>query len=104
YLAGTDSRRGLAIALWRLGGTEEAWGRHGELIVNHVTGVWITGVGAATPLGHDYASIADNLLAGRSGVAAITGFDTSDHPSQIGGQVSTVPCPRGCAVEDFARR
>ena len=29
--------------------------------------VGITGIGAATPLGTDYRTIADNLLAGRSG-------------------------------------
>jgi 3-oxoacyl-[acyl-carrier-protein] synthase II len=73
------------------------------LIVNHATAVWITGVGAATPLGHEYATIADNLLAGRSGVAAITGFDASQHPSQIGGQVLQVPCPPHFEPQEFSR-
>jgi 3-oxoacyl-[acyl-carrier-protein] synthase II len=73
------------------------------LIVNQATGVWITGVGAATPLGHEYATIADNLLAGRSGVAAITSFNTADHPSQIGGQVLNVPCPPGFDLQEFSR-
>jgi 3-oxoacyl-[acyl-carrier-protein] synthase II len=71
--------------------------------VNHPTGVWITGVGAATPLGHSYEAIADNLLAGRSGVHAVTGFDASEHPSQIGGQVHEVPCPPGWEPAEFAR-
>jgi 3-oxoacyl-[acyl-carrier-protein] synthase II len=57
--------------------------------------IWITGVGAVTPLGHAYRSIADNLLAGRSGVRAIKGFDVSQHPSRIGGQVDEVPVPAG---------
>jgi 3-oxoacyl-[acyl-carrier-protein] synthase II len=72
--------------------------------VTQRVGVWITGVGVATPLGHDYATFADNLLAGRSGVATITGFDASDHPSQIAGQVPELPCPSGCEPEEFHRR
>lgn len=57
--------------------------------------VWITGIGAATPLGDSYRTIADNLLGGRSGVSTIAGFDVSQHPSRIGGQVAKVPCPSG---------
>jgi 3-oxoacyl-[acyl-carrier-protein] synthase II len=64
--------------------------------------VWITGVGAATPLGHSYRAVADGLLAGRSGVQAIAGFDVSQHPSRIGGQVSAVPCPPGFEPATFA--
>jgi 3-oxoacyl-[acyl-carrier-protein] synthase II len=65
--------------------------------------IWITGVGAATPLGHTYRTIADNLLAGRSGVRAIGGFDASQHPSRIGGQVQHVPCPAGWDEAAFYR-
>ena len=57
------------------------------------TPVWITGVGAATPLGHTYEAIAEGLLNGRSGVAAVTGFDVTEHPCQVAGQVHEVPCP-----------
>ena len=64
--------------------------------------VWITGVGAATPLGVDYDTIADNLLAGRSGVRRVTGFDVSEHPSQIAGQMDGVPCPGGQDPAIFA--
>jgi 3-oxoacyl-[acyl-carrier-protein] synthase II len=71
--------------------------------VSHPTEVWITGVGTATPLGHHYAAIADNLLAGRSGVRSVTGFDASEHPSQIGGQVEQVPCPPNWDPGEFAR-
>jgi 3-oxoacyl-[acyl-carrier-protein] synthase II len=55
--------------------------------------VWITGVGASTPVGHDYAVIAESLLAGRSGVRPVTRFNVADHPSQIAGQVDEIPCP-----------
>jgi 3-oxoacyl-[acyl-carrier-protein] synthase II len=63
--------------------------------VSSGTAVWITGVGAATPLGHTADAIADQLLAGRSGVRAVTGFDVSEHPSQIAGQMDRPPCPPG---------
>jgi 3-oxoacyl-[acyl-carrier-protein] synthase II len=65
--------------------------------------IWITGVGAATPLGHVYRQIADGLLAGRSGIQAVTGFDVSEHPSRIGGQVANVPCPPGWDEVAFRR-
>jgi 3-oxoacyl-[acyl-carrier-protein] synthase II len=71
--------------------------------VSHATPVWITGVGAATPLGSDYASIADGLLDGRSGVRRVEGFDVSEHPSQIAGQLDRVPCPPGQDAAEFAR-
>jgi 3-oxoacyl-[acyl-carrier-protein] synthase II len=66
--------------------------------------VWITGVGVATPLGHTYRDFADGLLAGRSGVRAVTAFDTSTHLSRIAGIVDGVPCPSACDESDFARR
>lgn len=65
------------------------------------TAVWITGVGAVTPLGHDYAAIADALLEGRSGVRRVTGFDVSQHPSQIAGQIGEILCPPGWNETEF---
>ncbi len=67
------------------------------------TEVWITGVGAATPLGHTYDTIADNLLAGRSGVRFVERFDVSQHPSQIAGQIDRIPCPPGWEPATFER-
>jgi 3-oxoacyl-[acyl-carrier-protein] synthase II len=67
------------------------------------TAVWITGVGTATSLGNDYASVADALLAGRSGIRAVTSFDASQHPSQIAAQIDAVPCPPGEDPQAFAR-
>ena len=40
--------------------------------------VVITGMGALTPLGNDVESFWENLIAGRSGAAEITQFDSSD--------------------------
>ena len=65
--------------------------------------VWITGVGTATPLGNTYAAFADRLLAGRSGVERVRGFDVSEHPSQIAGQLLEVPCPSGIDPIEFAQ-
>src|SRR2546429_148753 len=67
------------------------------------TAVWITGVGAATPLGHTYQAIADGFLAGRSVVRQVASFDVSQHPSRIAGQVAEIPCPPGLEPQDFVR-
>jgi 3-oxoacyl-[acyl-carrier-protein] synthase II len=67
--------------------------------LSHPGAVWITGVGTATPLGHAYDAFAANLLAGHSGVRVVGGFDVTEHPSQIAGQIGKVPCPEG---EDLA--
>ena len=65
--------------------------------------VWITGVGAVTPLGCTYAQIAERMLAGVSGVRRITGFPVTDHLSQIGATIDTVPCPAGWTDREFAQ-
>jgi 3-oxoacyl-[acyl-carrier-protein] synthase II len=69
--------------------------------VNRGSPVWITGVGAVTPLSHDYSTIADNLLQGRSGVRRVTGFDVSQHPSQIAAQIDRIPCPQDWDEAEF---
>jgi 3-oxoacyl-[acyl-carrier-protein] synthase II len=71
-------------------------------MLNRPSEVWITGVGAATPLGNSLDEIADNLLNGRSGVRKVTRFDVTDHPSQIGGQIDELPCPDGFDAAAFA--
>ena len=65
--------------------------------------VWISGVGAVTPLGCTYAQIAERMLAGVSGVRRITGFPVTDHLSQIGATIDTVPCPAGWTDREFAQ-
>lgn len=49
--------------------------------------VVITGMGALTPLGNTVRETWEGLLAGRSGIAAITQFDASDLPTRIAGEV-----------------
>jgi 3-oxoacyl-[acyl-carrier-protein] synthase II len=65
--------------------------------------VWITGVGAITPIGADFDTIAKNLQSGRCGMKQITSFDTSDHPSKIAAPVEHIPVVAGYSPEVFAR-
>ena len=64
--------------------------------------VWITGIGAATPLGSALAEIEANLLAGRSGVVLVTRFPTDDYPSRIAALLPESLRPQGCEFENFA--
>lgn len=64
---------------------------------------WITGVGAATPLGAAYDDIASGFLSGRPFVRAVSSFDVSQHPSRIAGQVESIPCPPDWDANAFAR-
>jgi 3-oxoacyl-[acyl-carrier-protein] synthase II len=71
--------------------------------VNARTTVWITGIGAATPLGSTFDTIADKLLQGRSGVGSVNDFDVSQHPSQIAAQVAEIPCPSSWEESEFRK-
>jgi 3-oxoacyl-[acyl-carrier-protein] synthase II len=70
----------------------------------HPHPVVITGIGAATPLGNDFGTIAANLMDGVSGVRRIDSFDVKDHPSQIAGVVDGVDCPAGLDAAWFDLR
>jgi 3-oxoacyl-[acyl-carrier-protein] synthase II len=74
-----------------------------EIMVIPNNAVWITGVGTATPLGHTPATFADHLLAGRSGIDRVQGFDVSEHPCQVAGQLREIPCPSGIDPEEFGK-
>ena len=49
--------------------------------------VVVTGLGAVTPLGNNVPEFWSNIVAGKSGVAAITLFDASGMPTRIAGEV-----------------
>ena len=66
--------------------------------------VWITGVGAATPLGFELEEIERSLLEGRSGVSLVTRFPTDDYPSRIAAQLGRIPPPPGCDSREFSAR
>jgi 3-oxoacyl-[acyl-carrier-protein] synthase II len=66
--------------------------------------VWITGVGAATPLGCNLAEIEANLLAGRSAVSLVTRFSTIDYPSKIAAQLGAPLHPFEGDILSFSER
>ncbi len=55
--------------------------------------VVITGVGAVSPLGNSLAEIADNLLAGRSGIRDIDPGPLAREPRQFAAAVAEIPEP-----------
>lgn len=65
--------------------------------------IWITGLGTVTPLGNSYASVAENLLAGRSGIAKITDLKLDEFSCQIAGRIGPIPVAHGWDPQEFAR-
>ena len=57
--------------------------------------VVVTGLGLVTPLGGDVETSWNNLIAGKSGIAAITRFDTSNQKAKIAGEVKPKDHPFG---------
>jgi 3-oxoacyl-[acyl-carrier-protein] synthase II len=57
--------------------------------------VVVTGLGLVTPLGGDVETTWNNLIAGKSGIAAITRFDTTDQKAKIAGEVKPKDHPMG---------
>ena len=55
--------------------------------------VWITGLGAVTPLGNDTRTFTTNLLAGRSGVQVNELAGRSDPVRVSTASVGTIPAP-----------
>ncbi|BBU69436.1 beta-ketoacyl-ACP synthase II [Fluviibacter phosphoraccumulans] len=57
--------------------------------------VVVTGLGVISPVGNTVAEAWSNLVAGRSGITAVTRFDASTFPSRIAGEV------KGFNVADY---
>ncbi len=72
--------------------------------VMNTPAIVITGVGAGTPLGWDFAAVAKNLLEGRSAIRKVDSFDITQHPSQIAALLDPIPCPAGFDEEVFGQR
>lgn len=49
--------------------------------------VVVTGIGMVTPIGSDKEEFWQSLVNGRSGIQRVTGFDVSNYPCQIAGEV-----------------
>jgi 3-oxoacyl-[acyl-carrier-protein] synthase II len=58
--------------------------------------VVVTGLGLVSPLGLGVEHVWSRILAGHSGISAISSFDVSDLPTKIAGQV-----PRGTGPHEF---
>jgi 3-oxoacyl-[acyl-carrier-protein] synthase II len=66
--------------------------------------VWITGLGTANPLGASYQEVADNLLAGRSGIVAVADPALEEHSCRIAGRIGApIPAPVGWDASSFAK-
>ena len=63
--------------------------------------IWITGVGLGSNLGWDFNTVANQLMAGKSGIRTITEFDTKDQLCRIGGVLRDIPCPAGFDEQRF---
>ncbi len=53
--------------------------------------VVVTGLGMVTPVGNDVSETWKNILAGKSGIALIDHFDTSEFSVKIGGSIRNLP-------------
>ncbi len=49
--------------------------------------VVVTGLGIVSPVGNDVRSAWESIVAGRSGIAPVTRFDTSNFPTHFGGEI-----------------
>ncbi len=65
--------------------------------------IWITGIGAVTPLGHDFATFAENLLAGVSGVVSRALLPDEAGARQNVALVDQIPAPPGWDAAAFGR-
>jgi 3-oxoacyl-[acyl-carrier-protein] synthase II len=65
--------------------------------------VVITGIGAVTPIGHGKEALWEGAAGGRSGIKAITRFDTSDLNAKVAGEIGDFD-PLDFFDAKFARR
>ena len=65
--------------------------------------VVVTGLGIISPVGNTVDVAWDNILAGKSGIGPITGFDVSDFPVRFGGEVRDFDVSAFIANKDARR-
>jgi len=65
--------------------------------------VVITGLGIVSPVGNTVEEAWQNILAGRSGIAAVTKFDTSTFPVQFAGEVKNFDITSYISAKDARR-
>jgi len=65
--------------------------------------VVVTGMGIVSPVGSDLKTAWDNILAGKSGVRMITGYDASGLPTRFAGQVQGFEASRWMGPKEVRR-
>ncbi len=65
--------------------------------------VVITGLGAITPIGNDVRTYWQGLLAGRSGIATVTQFDTTDYKVHFAGEIKNYEPEKVMSAKDVRR-
>ena len=63
----------------------------------------VTGLGAVTPVGLNVADTWQNILAGRSGIGPLTGFDTSGFSTTFGGEIKGLDISQYISPKDSKR-
>jgi 3-oxoacyl-[acyl-carrier-protein] synthase II len=65
--------------------------------------VVVTGLGIVSPVGNDVASAWASILAGRSGIAAVSRFDTTNFPTHFGGEIRELNLEPYMSAKDARR-
>jgi 3-oxoacyl-[acyl-carrier-protein] synthase II len=65
--------------------------------------VVVTGLGIVSPVGNDVAGAWASILAGRSGIAAVTRFDTVNFPTHFGGEIRELNLEPFMSTKDARR-
>ena len=68
--------------------------------MQHEQPVWITGIGALSPMGTTFDEISASLLAGKSAIRPIEDFEVGEHPCRIAGQLCLPPSPPELDLND----
>jgi 3-oxoacyl-[acyl-carrier-protein] synthase II len=65
--------------------------------------VVVTGLGIVSPVGNDVASAWDSILSGRSGIAAVARFDTTNFSTHFGGEIRQLDLEPYLSAKDARR-
>jgi 3-oxoacyl-[acyl-carrier-protein] synthase II len=65
--------------------------------------VVVTGLGVVSPVGNDAAGAWASILAGRSGIAAVARFDTTNFPTHFGGEIRELNLEPYMSTKDARR-
>jgi 3-oxoacyl-[acyl-carrier-protein] synthase II len=65
--------------------------------------VAITGLGIVSPVGNDIAAAWDSIVSGRSGIAKVERFDTTNFPVHFGGEIRNLELDRYMTAKDARR-